>query len=291
MTNCDGGNCLRSHVDLSETYNALVVITKAGVPSHKITVGISSYGRQFKMTDANCTHANCTYVGPKSTATPGRCTETPEYISNAEIKEIIRKNPSARVKDSGGNSKVLVFDGNWVSYMDDNDKIARTNLWKSSNFGGVIDWAIDLNTFDYDRGPGASGGQLRGSGMRGGQFHEKASTVDMCTKDDGWRSIPCTTKGIAKVNELEPSEIWDDVKAEAAWCAGLENWRSGNHGGKSFPSTLSKYFNFSPDFNCDTIIAGNGCNTPEECRASDKSSAPAMQVSAVVTARLHRAIY
>jgi chitinase len=91
MTGCEGGNCLRSHIDLLETYSALSMITKAGVPSHKITVGLSSYGRQFKMTDPKCTHANCTFVGPNSAATPGRCTETPDYISNAEIKEIIAR--------------------------------------------------------------------------------------------------------------------------------------------------------------------------------------------------------
>jgi GH18 family chitinase len=42
---CPSGNCLRSHVNETETKDALAMITKAGVPSGKIVVGVSSYGR------------------------------------------------------------------------------------------------------------------------------------------------------------------------------------------------------------------------------------------------------
>tara|TARA_R110002060_G_scaffold65660_1_gene74670 strand:+ start:625 stop:951 length:327 start_codon:yes stop_codon:yes gene_type:complete len=41
---CTTGNCLRSHVNLIETTNALSMITKAGVPSNKVVLGVVSYG-------------------------------------------------------------------------------------------------------------------------------------------------------------------------------------------------------------------------------------------------------
>jgi hypothetical protein len=56
---CPSGSCLRSHVNYTETYNALSMITKAGVPSHKVVVGVSSYGRSFKMSDASCRGPEC----------------------------------------------------------------------------------------------------------------------------------------------------------------------------------------------------------------------------------------
>ena len=127
------------------------MITKAGVSADKVTVGISGYGRQFKMTDPSCSGSQCTYIGPEGKDTKGRCTNETAYISNAEIKEIIANNPSAKVVDSGGNSKFLIYDGNWVSFMDDKDQVARTNLWKSMNFGGTIEWAIDLNRHYHRR--------------------------------------------------------------------------------------------------------------------------------------------
>ncbi|KFZ19439.1 hypothetical protein V502_03643 [Pseudogymnoascus sp. VKM F-4520 (FW-2644)] len=68
---CPAGNCLRSHINMTETTNALVMITKAGVPTNKIIVGVTSYGRSFKMTDPNCTGPMCTYVGPLSAAKKG----------------------------------------------------------------------------------------------------------------------------------------------------------------------------------------------------------------------------
>ncbi|KAJ2562260.1 hypothetical protein IW140_006453, partial [Coemansia sp. RSA 1813] len=64
------GPYLRSHVNLTETIDSLVMITKAGVPSNKILVGIGSYGRSFRQTDPNCSEPTCTFTGPESGATP-----------------------------------------------------------------------------------------------------------------------------------------------------------------------------------------------------------------------------
>lgn len=46
---CANGNCMRSQVNLTETMNSLVMITKAEVPSNKVVVGVTSYGRSFNM--------------------------------------------------------------------------------------------------------------------------------------------------------------------------------------------------------------------------------------------------
>jgi GH18 family chitinase len=91
MEGCPGGNCLRSHVNITQTIGALSMITKAGMPSSKVVVGVTSYGRSFRMAEAGCTGPDCTFTGTKleSHATPGRCTGTSGYISDAEICEII----------------------------------------------------------------------------------------------------------------------------------------------------------------------------------------------------------
>lgn len=61
MEGCEAGNCLRSHVNSTETMNAMIMMTKAGVPSHKVVMGVSSYGRSFKMTDATCRGPLCEF--------------------------------------------------------------------------------------------------------------------------------------------------------------------------------------------------------------------------------------
>lgn len=93
---CPVGNCIRSHVNLTETLNSLAMITKAGVNSNKVVVGLSNYGRSFQMTAAGCTGPMCTYTGKESGATPRRCTNTPGLLADAEIYEIIKNDKTAK---------------------------------------------------------------------------------------------------------------------------------------------------------------------------------------------------
>ncbi|KAF1978397.1 glycoside hydrolase [Bimuria novae-zelandiae CBS 107.79] len=145
---CDDGNCLRSHINKTETQNSLAMIAKAGVISNKVVVGVASYGRSFYMEEAGCQGPMCKFTGTKneSDATEERCTKTAGYISNAEIREIITES----LLGSGGNAT--------VSYDKDSDSdilVYGGNDWyKGLNFGGTPDWAVDL---DKDYGDGGVG--------------------------------------------------------------------------------------------------------------------------------------
>ncbi|KKK18118.1 hypothetical protein AOCH_004859 [Aspergillus ochraceoroseus] len=139
---CKTGNCLRSHV------------TKAGVPSNMITVGISSYGRSFGMSEVGCVKPECRFEGPKSTAKPGICTRTPGVLANAEIEDLINDSEiNESFYDPGSDSNILVYnDTQWVSYMDKVTKANRIAYYKSLNFAGYADWAIDLGYWSGDDG-------------------------------------------------------------------------------------------------------------------------------------------
>ncbi|KAF9894400.1 hypothetical protein FE257_007903 [Aspergillus nanangensis] len=148
MEGCPAGNCLRSHINSTQTYDSLAMVTKAGVPSHKIVVGVSSYGRSFKMADATCRGPLCTFLGERndSPAKPGRCTETGGYISNFEINEIIEEGGAIKSwYDEGTDTDYLVYDSvEWVAYMTDETKKRRRGQYEGLNCGGTTDWAIDL---------------------------------------------------------------------------------------------------------------------------------------------------
>ncbi|KJZ77005.1 hypothetical protein HIM_03326 [Hirsutella minnesotensis 3608] len=145
---CPAGNCLRSHVNMTETLRALSMITKAGVPSNKIVVGVTSYGRSFQMTDADCTGPMCTYTGPEPGAKPGKCTGASGYLSNSEIRDIIQNDATAKTfSDSDSMSNILVYQSTqWVAYMDNVNKKAREDKYRNYNFLGTSDWAISLDT-------------------------------------------------------------------------------------------------------------------------------------------------
>ncbi|KAG2027031.1 hypothetical protein GB937_000767 [Aspergillus fischeri] len=146
---CPSGNCLRSHVNETETKDALSMITKAGVPSNKVVVGVASYGRSFKMAEAGCTGPICKFTGTSriSNAAKGRCTETGGYISNAEIDEIINSGKVTKQWTDVGSNFLVYNDTEWVAYMDDKMKATRAEFYDSYNFAGTTDWAVDLQEF------------------------------------------------------------------------------------------------------------------------------------------------
>lgn len=156
---------------MTETENSLSMITKAGVSSNKVLVGITSYGRSFKMAEAGCTGPLCRFVGigeeAASAAQPGTCTETAGYLSEYEIRWIINDYNSGEYwpedepagteggfetwYDEDSQSDILVYDQTeWVAWMDTDTKRARVDRYRELNFLGVTDWAIDLaGGFDY----------------------------------------------------------------------------------------------------------------------------------------------
>ncbi|KAF2809813.1 putative glycosyl hydrolase, family 18 [Mytilinidion resinicola] len=146
---CMSGNCLRSHVNETETKDALSMITKAGAPSNKVVVGVASYGRSFKMAQAGCDSEGCKFTGsPRvSNAAKGRCTDTGGYISNAEIGEIIKAGKINRQWKKEGSNIMVYNDTEWVAYMDDDTKKTRSAFYDSYNFAGTTDWAADLQAF------------------------------------------------------------------------------------------------------------------------------------------------
>ena len=143
---CPAGNCLRSDINITETTYALSMLTKAGVSSNKIMVGVTSYGRSFTMSTPGCTTSNCTYTGP---GLEGECTQTAGYMAQAEINQIILDNPTAQtLKDSSTDTDILVYNNTqWVGYMSNDSRTDRTALYKYLNFGGTSEWAIDLEAF------------------------------------------------------------------------------------------------------------------------------------------------
>jgi chitinase len=148
------------------------MVTKAGVPANKVMVGISSYGRSFKMAKADCRGPDCTFLGTKnnSMALAGECTMTSGYIADAEIRQtqaIMGMGWSeatyVSTYDEASDSDIFIYNNDeWVAWMDVETKKRRIDLYKSLGFAGTSDWAVDLQA---DMGLPGDGGGIDTDGM------------------------------------------------------------------------------------------------------------------------------
>jgi hypothetical protein len=249
---CPTGNCLRSHINFTETYNSLVMITKAGVPSNQVIVGVSSYGRAFQMTTAGCTGPDCTYTGPTSGAIEGRCTLTNGYISDAEIKEIVASDPSAHTYvDSTSYSNILTYGSDqWVAYMDPSNKATRTSIYHSMFLGGVTDWAVDLESFVTPTATTGTGIDLTGHS----------------TSNETYKTVDCLSAGATSTAILTGQQRWDSLYANDAWDAALVSWRTRAKGETlNFANHISNFFNGVSPFDCGVCVPANNCHQAFQC--------------------------
>lgn len=89
------------------------------------------------MAQDGCWGPMCEFTGSRiqSDAKPGRCTDTGGYLAAAEINEIIQKGDGAKTfYDGNSNSDVMLYQGDYISYMTPTTKDTRRDDWAALNF-------------------------------------------------------------------------------------------------------------------------------------------------------------
>ncbi|GAB1203521.1 hypothetical protein APSETT445_002156 [Aspergillus pseudonomiae] len=283
---CPSGMCLRSQVNLTETISSLVMITKAGVPSHQVVVGVTSYGRSFAMADPTCHGPECFYTGGPydSQATPGKCTTTGGYISNAEINEILEGSTTngllkrdGRVNqhyvDPASDSDILIYDNNqWVAYMSAETKASRKSLYKGLNMGGTTDWATDLQ--EYNDPPTRGGVLVDNWAAWKTAVNNKQDPWQVGNRTGNWTELHCTDRAVADKRGLSPSERWNQIDAPHAWADAIDVWRTIDRGpGMKFTTSISDTLKGPENVDCGTFASTNNCDNTKQCKEFDSNGA------------------
>ncbi|GIK06329.1 hypothetical protein Aspvir_001976 [Aspergillus viridinutans] len=265
---CATGNCLRSQVNLTETRQSLAMITKSGVPGEKVIVGVTSYGRSFKMADANC-------WGPDS-----------GYLADAEIAEIM-KDSSRVVKsyvDTTSNSDVLIYDNDeWVGYMGAATKKARASLYAAWGLGGTTDWATDLQTYHDVPKPAYSWTNFIELARAGGD-----PKTDH-TRNGNWTDFDCTAPAVVDFLDYTPSQRWRLMGADAAWDDIVRIWKDtdSQRGGVNFSESVESTTRFGGQAGCGVMTTA-GCTIVEcEKGADSDTSGPAAMFISNSLAEIH----
>ncbi|KAF2664834.1 glycoside hydrolase family 18 protein [Microthyrium microscopicum] len=265
---CPGGNCLRSDVNLTETMTALAMITKAGVPSNQVIVGVTSYGRSFEMSDPGCSTEQCTYTGgqTQSNAAEGPCTGTAGYISNAEIQDIIN-NPSrvnSNYLDESSQTNILVYDGNqWVGWMADDVKNSRHNLYMGLNMGGTTDWATDLQAYNDPPSPASSWTEFISDVQSG------IDPINKGTRTGNWTQVTCTDSAVVYQASMSPAQRWSQMDGSDAWNDVINQWTNvDSHTSLSFSESVANTLNLQENTNCGSETEFSNCDQTVECKTT-----------------------
>jgi hypothetical protein len=132
--------------------------------------------------------------------------------------------------------------------MDDNTKNNRIALWRGSNFGGITDWAVDLQSFM----PSQQKGNEKSNGPGANQIAQKCS--------NGFLQETCANL-VVSASDWEPLVRWHGVCTDEAWEAALQYW-DGLKKNVSFSSAVGKFFNNNGEsLNCQVLTDGS-CNSP-----------------------------
>ena len=275
---CAYGSCLRSQVNLTETMNSLIMITKAGVPSNKVVVGVTSYGRSFKMAQSGCYGPDCLFTGPRygSEAKKGRCTDTAGYISGAEIKEIAAQGERVvtHYYDAQSDSNILVYDDTqWVGYMDDNAKSHRELLYSRLNMGGTTSWATDLEAFHPVPRPSESWLNFQLDIKAG-----KNPSVDNRSGD--WTQETCDGDAAQNIRDLTPSQRWDQLHCASAWKYAIDVWKNTDRPTHTliFTASVSKSLNGPPHSFCGSLTENNNCGQTLPCESFGHQGASSAEI-------------
>ncbi|KAL4909691.1 hypothetical protein BDW74DRAFT_186210 [Aspergillus multicolor] len=288
------------HVNLTETYNALSMVTKAGMPSNKIIVGVTSYGRSFKMASAGCTGPMCKFTGPASGAAKGECTGTAGYVAMAEMRRIDTTQANVRTWVDESDSNIMVYDNTeWVSYMSDDKKAERISLYKALRMGGTSDWAITLDRF-HPVPPKAFGAVTHvGAAVSWPGFNKVVGIgndpFDPGDRTGSWAdgSITCTSKFIDNVFLHTPQVRWKGLDCYHAWEDFKSIWREYYRGQVDFSEALGDIYNARQDMACGELEDYSNCEVTYLCSDVESSGPAAYEVlnSIVFIQQMFKAYY
>lgn len=294
---CPTGNCLRSQTNMTETAQSLAMITKTGVPGHKILVGVTSYGRSFQMAQPGCWGPSCHFTGDRLTsfATPGRCTDTSGYIADAEINEIINGGGNGisargsrvvtRYIDTASHSDILVYDNDqWVSYMSEESKEIRAAVYASLGMGGLIDWASDMQVFNDPPPPSKSWNEEPDSHIakiKAGEDPKLNNTVS--TPPGRWKTYSCTHQAITDLYTVgSPSYRWHALDTDTAWREGIKLYKETfRPQRRKLMERLEQIFRLGSSPKCYSfLLTGDNCDNAIECEKGldEEKSGPAAKL-------------
>ncbi|KAL4904299.1 hypothetical protein BDW74DRAFT_185624 [Aspergillus multicolor] len=198
------GSQVLAHTNLTEIDKALDLLWRNDVDPSKFNMGIGFYGRSYQLADPSCSQPGCLFKGGGSA---GPCTGQSEILSYAEIMDIMHENNLDPVYDKLNAVKYITFkQDQWVSFDDQETIQAKIEFANSKGLGGLLIWAVDLDTPQLNALDGVI--YPKKLGFRG----QKAKGAD------NWEEL---SEGKCYASECSDKPTCKEgyIKAKTFWCA------------------------------------------------------------------------
>jgi hypothetical protein len=144
------GPYLKGHTNLTEAKSGLDLLWRNNVKPENVVMGFGFYGRSFTMADATCHDptAGCQF---STSGLPGDCSDTAGILTYSEIRS---RNDSLNTEtyyDKESTTKYMTYlSDQWISYDDEESFTDKKKFLTSQCLSGLMIWAIDQDTQDYD---------------------------------------------------------------------------------------------------------------------------------------------
>lgn len=159
------------HTNLTQIDQGFQLLWRVGIDPANVVMGMGFYGRSFTMADAGCWQPWCEF----SAAGNARdCSQTPGILYYAEIAASNESLNVATYYNPISTVKVNVFNGNqWISYDDEESWADKLAYLTGHCISGVMIWAVDQDTGQYDALAGLLGGDaVAGALLEGGSLSD-----------------------------------------------------------------------------------------------------------------------
>jgi len=116
----------------------------AGAPASKLTIGLATYGRGWKLSDPDVMGYN---ANTREACSEGESTKEAGYRSYYEIQDTLTKSGATAVYDEARQCPYVVYDGEWIGYDNERSICAKLAFARGLGLAGSMVWALDLDNF------------------------------------------------------------------------------------------------------------------------------------------------
>ncbi|KUI70319.1 Chitotriosidase-1 [Cytospora mali] len=194
------GAVLGAHTNLTEIKEALDLLWKIDIDPSKVILGFGFYGRSFQLSDGNCIEPGCPFSGA---GTAGDCTATAGILSYKEIMSIVSQGESVPIWSEKDAVMYMTYDdgGSWISF--DNNQTFQQKVEFANNhcLGGVMIWAVDLDTYDWQALSGLLDKSVDGSELLSGGSQSNETQEELATAYSAYTGTDCYVTECVDVNK------------------------------------------------------------------------------------------